>query len=65
MIVVNIEMPDNCLECPIRQIGLYKEYWCGGDSCKRYVDGYDGVTHKRPEWCPIIQELPDEWDIVR
>ena len=57
MILIDIEMPENCTECPC----LNDEYFhcqIGWRSCKD-----DNVIKHRPDWCPL-QELPQHGDLI-
>jgi len=48
MILVDINMPDNCYQCPIR-----KRHYCSIK--KRVLDSRNSVNDilKRPDWCPL------------
>lgn len=49
MIMIDIDMPDNCDECRFNT-----EY----DFCKAMPDNFCGNTDdkKRPEWCPLKEQ---------
>ena len=51
MIMIDIDMPDNCDECRFNT-----EY----DFCKAMPDNFCGYTdnRERPEWCPLKEQEP-------
>lgn len=62
MILINMEMPNSCLKCPMAN--KYNGYGpldgCNAVPGKEYAaidDGYDGYSHFdfRPSWCPLIE----------
>ena len=46
MILIDIEMPENCSECPC----MYDCVRC--QVAERQLD-FETFTEKRPEWCPL------------
>ena len=50
MIVVDMEMPRGCGECPLMSVDNIG-YKC--DAARRYIDELD----IREEWCPIVGEV--------
>lgn len=51
-LIVEMEMPNNCFDCPLRN--GKSGYYCQADKDHRYVYNYI------PKWCPIVGVLPDE-----
>lgn len=47
--VIQMEMPQGCDDCPFRDILL----------CCRAKGKYAGSSPVRPNWCPIICQLPE------
>lgn len=56
MILIDISLPDNCLECPLHN----EEYgYCNVDR------NFDIGIFERPRSCPIIEERKKgKWDVV-
>lgn len=54
MIQIDLEMPDNCFDCP-----LWDGYTgiCPADRLKRYPDEEIQTFTGKPNWCPL-QEVP-------
>lgn len=59
MIQIDIYMPKCCGDCPIRQIGLYRESHCGLEWC-RIVDDHIDEEQGRPEYCRLMEVQNDE-----
>lgn len=47
MIMIDIEMPEDCIDCPIQ----HTEFGCCKLNPDMDWDGFDG----RPEWCPLVE----------
>ena len=59
MIVIDIDMPKNCTECPLFDDGYGTGIRCcmvGSNGCVNRVD-YD--TSIKPKWCPIKCDIDD------
>ena len=58
MIQIDIDMPTNCLDCPICNEYLMCGIPCNGRGFgEQEVSAYDTT---RPEWCPLTEIEPDE-----
>ena len=55
MIIVDIDMPDNCQTCPFRERGntLFRHYCNANDG--KGIDMRD--IESKPLWCPIKGEI--------
>lgn len=52
MVVIDIQMPESCLGCPLYERA---SRFCivGSQGC---VDRYFYDPNEKPEWCPIVEE---------
>jgi hypothetical protein len=59
-LIVEMEMPDNCKMCPMVRMDHYGQIRCGAQGGRLIHRKNFQVEIKRPSWCPIKGELPDE-----
>lgn len=54
MVLLDIEMPENCRECPLRETGrgLYPHHYCMAKDGRDLGSMYD-FSLKRQKWCPL------------
>ena len=58
-LIVDMKMPMNCCECPMRRNYAIQDKERGTTYCAILNLSNGGFTDRRPRWCPILQKIPD------
>ena len=60
MVLLDIDMPDNCRECPLRESGRFS--YSNANYCMpmlgRRIKG--SIYSGRPNWCPLKRNIIEE-----